>query len=99
MHDFQGINYAFPVNFDSHFTLGNTHLKHFLRGVFFFQKQLKLLTCYVQHTKLVETEKEISHRFKLKREKKSRAKKMKTLEYKAALRNCNTYMLSPIGVW
>lgn len=76
-----------------------THLKHFLRGVFFFQKQLKLLTCYVQHTKLVETEKEISHRFKLKREKKSRAKKMKTLEYKAALRNCNTYMLSPIGVW
>lgn len=57
----------------------------------------------MQHTKLVETEKEISHRFKLKRGKKkkekSKAKKMKTLEYKAAFRNCNTYMLSPIGVW
>lgn len=56
----------------------------------------------MQHTKLVETEKEISHRFKLKRgkkKKKSKAKKMKTLEYKAAFRNCNTYMLSPIGVW
>lgn len=67
----QRINYAFPVNFDSHYTLGNTHLKHFLRGIFFFKKHLKLLTCYVQHTKLVETEKEISHRFKLKREKKA----------------------------
>jgi len=45
MYDSQGINYAFPVNFDSHFTVGNVHLKHFLRGIFIFQKQLKLLTC------------------------------------------------------
>lgn len=35
---------------------------------------------------------------KKKKTKRNRAKKMKTLKYKAAFKNCNTYMLSPIGV-
>lgn len=33
-----------------------------------------------------------------KKKKKNTAKKMKTLKYKAAFRNCTTYILSPIGV-